>query len=108
MIKVHIFTAHHFLSRLRYQGPAALLGSQQWELKQGFFSARPPPAPPPALLPVNGDLPRAESPSPVLARDRAETLFQCQSSGDRYSPRGTVSVAMLLCYCLAGSGRLGQ
>ncbi|KRX31081.1 hypothetical protein T06_13745, partial [Trichinella sp. T6] len=35
-----------------------------------FFSARPSPAPPPALLPVNGDLPRAESPSPVLARDR--------------------------------------
>ncbi|KRX31670.1 hypothetical protein T06_6118, partial [Trichinella sp. T6] len=35
-----------------------LLGSQQWELKQGFFSARPPPAPPPALLPVNGDFPR--------------------------------------------------
>ncbi|KRY44713.1 hypothetical protein T03_4375 [Trichinella britovi] len=30
----------------------------------------------------------------------------CQSSGDRYSPRGTVSVAMLLCYCLAGSDRL--
>ncbi|KRY09597.1 hypothetical protein T12_8212, partial [Trichinella patagoniensis] len=35
-------------------------------------------------------------------------LFQCQSSGDRYSPRGTVSVAMRLCYCLAGSDRLGQ
>ncbi|KRX65142.1 hypothetical protein T12_7023 [Trichinella patagoniensis] len=32
----------------------------------------------------------------------------CQSSGDRYSPRGTVSVAMRLCYCLAGSDRLGQ
>ncbi|KRX40997.1 hypothetical protein T05_15456 [Trichinella murrelli] len=31
---------------------------------------------------------------------------ECQSSGDRYSPRGTVSVAMLLCYCLAGSDRL--
>ncbi|KRZ91395.1 hypothetical protein T08_2668 [Trichinella sp. T8] len=30
----------------------------------------------------------------------------CQSSGDRYSQRGTVSVAMLLCYCLAGFGRL--
>ncbi|KRZ87503.1 hypothetical protein T08_14947 [Trichinella sp. T8] len=71
MIKVHIFTAHHFLSRLRYQGPAALLGSQQWELKQ----ARPPPAPPPALLPVNGDFPRAEPPSPVLARDRQICKF---------------------------------
>ncbi|KRZ91344.1 hypothetical protein T08_16592 [Trichinella sp. T8] len=31
---------------------------------------------------------------------------KCQSSGDRYSQRGTVSVAMLLCYCLAGFGRL--
>ncbi|KRX78325.1 hypothetical protein T06_9812 [Trichinella sp. T6] len=34
------------------------------------------------------------------------SVNQCQSSGDRYSPRGTVSVAMLLCYCLAGSDRL--
>ncbi|KRX34322.1 hypothetical protein T05_13130 [Trichinella murrelli] len=37
---------------------------------------------------------------------RGEGGEECQSSGDRYSPRGTVSVAMLLCYCLAGSDRL--
>ncbi|KRX30909.1 hypothetical protein T05_6254 [Trichinella murrelli] len=54
MIKVHIFTAHHFLSRLRYQGPAALLGSQQWELKQGFFQLDRPPRRPPPSCPLTG------------------------------------------------------
>ncbi|KRY09595.1 hypothetical protein T12_8817 [Trichinella patagoniensis] len=63
MIKVHIFKAHLFLTRLRYQRPAALLGSQQWDLKHGLFSSTAL-APPPALLPLTGP------PSPVLARDR--------------------------------------
>ncbi|KRY33276.1 hypothetical protein T03_12394, partial [Trichinella britovi] len=39
-------------------------------------------------------------------KEMTMSICVCQSSGDRYSPRGTVSVAMLLCYCLAGSGRL--
>ncbi|KRX31150.1 hypothetical protein T05_9279 [Trichinella murrelli] len=57
MISVHVFNAHLFLSRLRYQRPVALLRSPQWDFKQGFFSSTAP-APPLALLPVNGDFPR--------------------------------------------------
>ncbi|KRY15183.1 hypothetical protein T12_10310 [Trichinella patagoniensis] len=44
----------------------------------------------------------------AILLDLRAVVLLCQSSGDRYSPRGTVSVAMRLCYCLAGSDRLGQ
>ncbi|KAL1246160.1 Protein transport protein [Trichinella spiralis] len=89
-----------------------------------FFFSPTAPAPPPALLPVNGDFPLRSLLVPCWPETgfKEMTLSICVRQLCKFAidvvlrlcfganlvvivtpPRGTVSVAMRLCYCLAGS-----
>ncbi|KRY34741.1 hypothetical protein T01_4672, partial [Trichinella spiralis] len=89
-----------------------------------FFFSPTAPAPPPALLPVNGDFPRRSLLVPCWPETgfKEMTLSICVRQLCKFAidvvprlcfganlvvivtpPRGTVSVAMRLCYCYAGS-----
>ncbi|KRY97056.1 hypothetical protein T4C_177 [Trichinella pseudospiralis] len=67
-MKVHIFKAHLFLTRLRYQRPAALLDLRN-EIRSKVKPSSTAPAPPLAPLPFNGVDPRLSllAVAPVLA-----------------------------------------